>query len=150
MRDKAIAYVTRKKDSKYELLVFDHDEEFADAGTQVPCRTVDENEDPGNTIIRELDEEAGIQGLAPISKLDQYQFYGEHAQKYLRRHIFHFDDDKLSLPKKWTHKVSGHGADKDLNFHYYWIDLTSAKGKLSGRFDDSIDLLMQKLSSNKN
>lgn len=141
---KAIAYVTRRQNSKHQLLVFEHDKEFSDAGIQVPCGTVDDNEDPKDTIIRELFEEAGIQGQ-PTAKLDEYQFYGEHAKKFLRRHVFHFEMCEHSLPQKWTHQVSGEGHDKNLNFHYSWIDIEFAKGKLSGRFDDSIDLLLEKL-----
>lgn len=140
---KAVAYITRRKDSKIQLLVFDHDPEFHDAGTQVPSGTVDPGENPKDTVKREVQEESGLDNLKIECELDQYQFFGEHAKKFLCRHVFHITASGKA-PDKWTHKVKGDGGDKGLNFHYYWIDLDSTKGRLSGRFDDSIDLLVKR------
>ncbi len=142
--DKAVAYITRLHDSKIQLLVFDHDEKFADAGTQVPCGTVDPGESPLDTLFREIQEEAGLVGLEKAEQIDRYQFFADYAQKYLRRHVYHIQA-KGSQPDKWTHIVQGHGDDEGMSFHYFWIDLKTAKGQLSGRFDDSVDLLIQAL-----
>jgi predicted acetyltransferase/8-oxo-dGTP pyrophosphatase MutT (NUDIX family) len=142
--EKAVAYITRIKDSKVQLLVFDHDERLKDAGTQVPSGTVDLGEDPHQTLVREIEEESGLEGLKVVGKIDQYQFYGEHAKKFLRRHVFHVEANG-SEAEKWTHMVLGDGNDKGLHFHYFWIDIKDAKGRLSGRFDDSIDLLIRNL-----
>jgi predicted acetyltransferase/8-oxo-dGTP pyrophosphatase MutT (NUDIX family) len=144
--DKAVAYMTREKNSQVQLLVFDHDEKYSDAGTQVICGTVDSGEDPLDTIFREIKEESGLELTCAAEKFDQYQFFSVHAQKFLRRHVFHFHLTDPT-PEKWTHIVNGHGNDDGLNFHYFWINLTEAKGRLSGRFDDSVDLLIRKLGT---
>lgn len=34
--EKSVAYINRKQNKKNQLLVFNHDKEFLDAGTQVP------------------------------------------------------------------------------------------------------------------
>lgn len=138
--DKAIAYITRMNNGTVELLVFDHDPQFSDAGTQVPCGTVETNEDPMTTLLREIAEESGLTNLSNVRKIDQYQFYSNYAKKYLRRHVYQLSANDL-VPNKWTHTVQGHGQDEGLNFHYYWIDLKKAKGRLSNRFDDSVDIL---------
>ncbi|WP_374079805.1 GNAT family N-acetyltransferase [Bdellovibrio bacteriovorus] len=142
-KDKAVAYITRVKDGKTQLLVFDHDEKYADAGTQVPAGTVDPGEDPAQTVLRETFEESGLQNLKIESKIDEYQFFGDYAKAFLHRHVFHLTSSE-AIADRWTHKVQGSGDDEGHNFHYFWIDLADAKGRLSGRFDDSIDILIFK------
>lgn len=144
--EKAVAYVTRKCGSEIQLMVFDHDKIFPDAGTQVPCGTVEAGEDPMDTLFRELTEESGLTAITIAEKFDQYQFYGTYAKKFLRRHAYHI---RLNgdVPERWTHVVRGSGEDNGLNFHFCWIDLKKAKGLLSGRFDDSVDLLQWRLQN---
>ncbi len=144
-KDKVVAYITRKGKSKQQLLVFDHDKHFSEAGTQVPAGTADPGENIEEALFREIQEETGIQNLQIIKKIDQYTFFREAQQCFNRRHVYHLECD-VSLPDRWTHKVFGHGVDSGLNFHYFWIDLDLAKGRLSGRFDDSIDLLLAELT----
>lgn len=142
--DKAVAYITRSTSSGYELLVFDHDEEYSDAGTQVPAGTVAENEAPAVTVVREILEESGLGDLSPPAKIDEYVFWRETHSQYNRRHVFHLEA-KSNVLDKWTHLVIGDGIDKGLRFHYFWIDLKEAKGRLSGRLDDSIEKLQDYL-----
>ena len=143
--DKALAYMTRNHNGKIQLLVFDHDPQFADSGTQVICGTVERGEDPKETLLREIVEESGLRGFTDAVKIDQYQFLSDSAKKYLRRHIYHMEATG-SEPDKWTHVVRGEGKDEGLNFHYFWIDLKEAKGRLSARFDDSVEILLNKLA----
>jgi predicted acetyltransferase/8-oxo-dGTP pyrophosphatase MutT (NUDIX family) len=147
-KDKVIGYVVRQKHSNSELLVFDHDKEFSEAGTQVPAGSVDLNEDYEAALLREIYEEAGIAGLDIKSKIDQYSFYRETEGCNNRRHAYLLAP-KIELPDRWTHQVTGEGIDKHLNFHYYWIDLETAKTKLAARLGDSIDLLMRHLQRGK-
>lgn len=44
IKDKVVGYVIRQKNNKTELLVFDHDKKYNDAGSQVTAGTVDKNE----------------------------------------------------------------------------------------------------------
>lgn len=141
--EKVVGYITRPYGAKTQILVFNHDEQFRDAGTQVPAGTVESDENLEDAIIREVFEEAGLDNLIIESKIDHYQFYRDQSKKYIRRHVFHLTSS-VSLPDQWTHQVQGHGQDQGLNFHFFWMDIQEAKGKLSARFDDSIDLFIHK------
>jgi len=143
-KDKVVAYITRNNGSQTQLLVFDHDKEHSEAGTQVPAGTVDPQEDFEKALLREVAEEAGIQNLKVIGKVDQYTFFREIHQCFNRRHVFHLKSAQ-SLPDTWTHTVTGDGIDQNLNFHYYWIDINKAEGRLSARLDDSIELFRREL-----
>lgn len=134
---KVLAYITRLSAHGIELLVFDHDEQFLDAGTQVPSGTVELSEDLKAAVLREVFEETGLNQTFTIEKIDEYLFFADWAKKHLKRHVFHLQTTE-SLPDKWTHRVSGHGEDKNMNFHFYWINVNEVKGRLSARFDDSI------------
>ncbi|MGZ3775841.1 MAG: GNAT family N-acetyltransferase [Pseudobdellovibrionaceae bacterium] len=142
--DKAVAYIIRKASLGYELLVFDHDEEYSDAGTQVPAGTVDGTEDPKVTVFREVLEESGLNNLLLTAKIDEYVFYRDTHKQYNRRHVFLLEP-QVELPDRWTHQVRGDGVDCGHNFHYFWISLNSAKGRLSARLDDSIEKLQRYL-----
>lgn len=79
---KAIAYITRKVGDREELLVFDHDKEYAEAGTQVVCGTVDPDEAPEQTVMREIEEESGLTKVIFKEKIDEFLFFGSHAGAY--------------------------------------------------------------------
>jgi predicted acetyltransferase/8-oxo-dGTP pyrophosphatase MutT (NUDIX family) len=143
--EKVVGYLTRSNGSKTQILVFNHDEQFSDAGTQVPAGTVESDENLEEAILREVYEEAGLENLIIESKIDHYQFYREQSKKYVRRHVFHLTST-VPLPDKWTYQVQGNGQDQGLNFHFFWMDIEKAKGILAVRFDDSIDLLIHKQS----
>lgn len=138
--EKAVAYITRKSEQGTELLVFDHDKQYSDAGTQVIAGTVDENEDPQKTVLRECLEEGGLSDLKIISKIDEYVFYRSTHSQYNRRHVYHLESEK-SFPDQWTHHVQSDGEDNGHDFHFYWMKLSEADGRLSGNLDYSIDKL---------
>jgi predicted acetyltransferase/ADP-ribose pyrophosphatase YjhB (NUDIX family) len=144
IKDKVVGYVIRQKNNVTELLVFDHDKNYSEAGTQVPAGTVDKNEKFEMALLREIHEEAGVTDLIIKSKIDQYSFYREIQNCHNRRHIYYVVS-KNELPDTWTHEVTGNGVDKHLNFHYYWIDLETAKTKLAARLGDSIEHLKKYL-----
>ena len=116
--EKSVAYINRKQNKKNQLLVFNHDKEFLDAGTQVPWGTIDPGETSKETLLRELKEETGLSEFKYVEKFDEYQFYEVKSKKYLRRHVFHFESAK-DLLDQWSYRVKGDGLDKNLNFHYF-------------------------------
>jgi predicted acetyltransferase/8-oxo-dGTP pyrophosphatase MutT (NUDIX family) len=144
VKDKVVGYVIRQKGLKTELLVFDHDKEHSEAGTQVPAGTVDKDENFESALFREIYEEAGVSDLIIKGKVDQYSFYREIQNCHNRRHVYCVNSLR-ELPDTWTHQVTGDGVDKQLNFHYYWIDLETAKTKLSARLGYSIEHLKKYL-----
>lgn len=137
IHQKVLAYITRRNGQETEILVFDHDQQFSDAGTQVPSGSVEQSENLKTAVIREVFEESGLNQIFEIKKIDEYLFFADWSNKYLKRHVFHLEASEPLLDK-WTHIVSGHGDDKKMNFHFYWLNLKDALGHLSARFDDSI------------
>jgi 8-oxo-dGTP pyrophosphatase MutT (NUDIX family) len=55
---KAYGYVTRIKDGKLQVLVFQHP--ITEAGIQIPKGTVNVEEETYNAVIREIEEETGL------------------------------------------------------------------------------------------
>ncbi len=134
---KVVAYITRHKNNESELLVFDHDKEFSEAGTQVPAGSVVLSENFEEAVLREVFEEAGLDQKFEVKKIDEYLFFADWSNKYIKRHIFHLKTESL-ISDRWIHKVSGHGEDQFMNFHFYWVKLSEINGLLSGRFEDSV------------
>ena len=116
--EKVVAYVTRVKDGRSEILVFDHEKKWSDAGTQVPAGTVDAGESPENAVLREVHEEAGLTDLRVVRKVDAYTLYRSTHSQFQRRHVFELRAS-CPLPNSWQHKVSGHGVDEGMAFSYY-------------------------------
>ena len=65
--DRVLAYVTRERDGRKELLVFDH-RDHPNAGTQVPAGRLEPGEDLEAGLLRELDEEAGLTNARILRK----------------------------------------------------------------------------------
>ncbi len=139
INQKVVIYLTRRISDNIQLLVFDHDEKFKDAGTQVIAGSIDANESEHDAALREIEEESGINAEnLLLSKIDEYLFFSDLNQKYYKRHVYHCELDSNSVSEKWTHQVSGHGEDSFLNFHFYWQDLELAKNSISVRLGDSL------------
>lgn len=58
MLEKVTAFITRERQGRKELLVFEH----AQSGVQVPAGTVEAGEEPAEAITREVWEETGYRG----------------------------------------------------------------------------------------
>ncbi|MFS0777107.1 NUDIX domain-containing protein [Neobacillus sp. 3P2-tot-E-2] len=59
---KAYGYITRIKDGKIQVLVFQHP--LTEAGIQIPKGTVNVEEDTYNAVIMEIAEETGFKVLS--------------------------------------------------------------------------------------
>ncbi|MBA3384831.1 MAG: NUDIX domain-containing protein [Actinobacteria bacterium] len=57
--DRVLAYVTREREGRKELLVFDH-RDYPSAGTQVPAGRLEPGEELEAGLLRELEEESGL------------------------------------------------------------------------------------------
>ncbi|WP_245308200.1 NUDIX domain-containing protein [Halalkalibacter urbisdiaboli] len=58
---KAYGYVTRMKEGKAQVLVFQHP--ITEAGIQIPKGTVQPEEDTQYAVIREIEEETGLRNF---------------------------------------------------------------------------------------
>jgi len=144
IKNKVVAYITRITHGQKEILVFDHEKQWSEAGTQVPAGTVDPEESLHEALLREIAEETGISELQILAKIDEYIFYRTPHQEFNHRHIFELTSQE-PLPDRWEHQVTGHGIDDGMKFYFYWMPLSEAKMKISGGMGDSLCKLVEEI-----
>lgn len=115
-RQRVLAYVTRERDGRKELLVFDHPD--TDGGTQVPAGRVDAGETLEEGLRRELHEESGLEDVDVLRELP---ILGEWVAA--SRYEDHAFELRLcgDAPDVWHHVVHGAGEDVGLVFRYRWV-----------------------------
>ena len=114
MHRRVVAYVVRDG----ELLVFDH-RDFPGVGAQVPAGTVEDDEEPAATVVREVLEETGVRAsfVRELGTTDAIAPRGEP-----RRNLFYeltTDEPRDS----WEHVVHGGGGDDGLVFVCRFVPL---------------------------
>jgi 8-oxo-dGTP pyrophosphatase MutT (NUDIX family) len=135
--DRVVAYVTRERDGRRELLVFDH-RDHPDAGTQVPAGRLEAGEDLEAGLARELHEEAGLVDTRIVRRLGEFD--GDvlgHGVGY-RNHVYVVEAP--NAPEDWEHVVFGEGDDAGLVFVYRWEPVTPEL-RLWGASDPVLELL---------
>jgi 8-oxo-dGTP pyrophosphatase MutT (NUDIX family) len=121
VRQRVLAYVTRERRGRIELLVFDHRDDPA-AGTQVPAGRIDPGETLEEALLREVHEEAGLDRVWIVRELPvlgswvDASPYENHA--YEVRAVEPTSD-------RWEHVVHGDGDDAGLVFEYRWVGVDS-------------------------
>ena len=119
-RARVVAYVTRERNGRRELLVFDHRDD-PEAGTQVPAGRLEAGEDLEAGLLRELHEEAGLEHVRIVRKLGEFD--GDalgHGRGY-RNHAYELEAP--DAPDAWEHTVFGDGDDAGFVFRYRWEPL---------------------------
>jgi 8-oxo-dGTP diphosphatase len=137
--DRVVAYVTRERDGRRELLVFDH-RDHPRAGTQVPAGRLEPDEDVEEGLLRELKEEAGLTSVRIARKLGTYGRDSlPHGRSYTN-HAYEVHDDDAG--ESWEHVVVGDGDDAGLVFLYRWEPITPEL-----RLWRTVDPILQELES---
>jgi 8-oxo-dGTP pyrophosphatase MutT (NUDIX family) len=108
------AYVTRERDGAKQLLVFDHRDDPS-AGTQVPAGRVDPGETLEECLLRELNEEAGIEDGGIVRELEPPSWPSRY-----KNHAFEVRAPSHESTDTWEHVVHGDGDDAGLVFRYRW------------------------------
>lgn len=130
---KSCAYVTRDGG---ELLVFEGPDH---ARLQVPKGTVEPDETPREALAREVAEESGLTDLEDVRHVasDVWTRRRSPPKRYVR-HFYHATVDE---PRdRWTHEVTGDGAEAGCEFEYRWLDLPAAR-EFALDLDDYLDRL---------
>jgi 8-oxo-dGTP pyrophosphatase MutT (NUDIX family) len=114
VRKRVVGYVTRGR----ELLVFEH------AGVlQVPAGRIDHDETLEEGLVREVEEETGVEGLRIVGELadadEVDRLYGVLAH---RSWAFHAVVDGGG-PDAWDHHVTGTGMDAGMVLPCRWVPL---------------------------
>jgi 8-oxo-dGTP pyrophosphatase MutT (NUDIX family) len=118
-RRRIVAYVTRERDGRTELLVFNH-LEYPKLGIQVPAGRLEPDEDLESGLLRELEEEAGLTKVRVVRELTGFE---DHYESRYENHGFHLVLDE-QVPNEWDHVVVGDGDDAGLTFRYRWVPIT--------------------------
>ena len=126
-RQRVVAYVTRGRNGRTELLVFE-DPEHPYLGIQVPAGRLDPDEELEAGLIRELEEEAGLTNAQIVRELPGFE---DHYPSRYENHGFHLLLEE-EVPDEWEHVVVGRGDDAGLVFRYRWVPL-EADPHLFGR-----------------
>ncbi len=121
---KALAYITRERDSKTQLLVFTHPHS-PEAGLQAPSGTVEQGEDTKAALLREAFEETGLNNLQVVRKLGIFDYFNPETRMVNERHVFHL---RLAgdCPETWEWLETGGGSVPDNEGHLFalfWVDL---------------------------
>lgn len=119
-RRRVVAYVTRVRDGRTELLVFE-DPEHPYIGVQVPAGRLDAGEELEAGLLRELEEEAGLTNARIVQELPAFE---DHYTSRYENHGFHVVLEE-EAPDEWEHVVVGQGDDAGLVFHYRWLPIGS-------------------------
>jgi 8-oxo-dGTP diphosphatase len=128
--DRVLAYVTRERDGRRELLVFDH-RDHPDAGTQVPAGRLEPDEDLEAGLLRELEEEAGLRDARIVRK---FATFGPRELPHGRAYTNHaYELEAPGTPEAWEHTVVGDGDDAGLVFRYRWEPISGALRLWGGR-----------------
>lgn len=138
MRQKVLAYVTREREGRLELLVFDH-ANFPEAGTQVPGGSIEPGETPDQAVLRETYEESGLIDVSIVKYLGCFPAAPVEAQ-VMHRHVYHLELTG-PVPDRWEHVVSSGTADQGLRFRFYWMPVGEAEAGLIGQQGTYVSLL---------
>lgn len=139
LRQKVQAYVTRERDGRTELLVFEH-ADFPDAGIQVPAGSIDPGETPDHAVLRETFEESGLSDVAIVKYLGCFPWFHASVQTVHQRHVYHLAVT-APMPDRWEHIVSAGAEDKGLRFVCCWMPVSEAATALRGQQGMYLELL---------
>jgi ADP-ribose pyrophosphatase YjhB (NUDIX family) len=144
VRKRVVAYVTRERGGRTELLVFD-EEDAPDVPTQVPAGRIDSHESLEEGLHREVEEETGLTGIRLVAELADprkfEQLYGPGAHE---SHAFHAVAE-AGGPDNWEHHVTGTGMDAGFVFLCRWVPLDDCP-PLWGEADPLVEELRRSIT----
>jgi 8-oxo-dGTP pyrophosphatase MutT (NUDIX family) len=120
--EKVVAYIVRGDD----LLVLAHrDLPLQRVGLQVPAGTLRPGEDPAAGVLREAQEETGLDGLALVSHLGDADYDVRPGRDEVhRRHFFHLAAPPSASSDPWTWFEQHDGHAPPTAFSLFWIPIT--------------------------
>jgi ADP-ribose pyrophosphatase YjhB (NUDIX family) len=144
VRKRVVAYVTRKRGGRTELLVFD-EEDAPDVPTQVPAGRIDPHESLEEGLHREVEEETGLTGIQLVAELaDPRKFERLYRPGAHESHAFHAVAE-AGGPNAWEHHVTGTGRDADFVFLCRWVPLDDCP-PLWGEADPLVEELRRSIT----
>lgn len=140
--EKVVAYVTKDE----HLIVFRHVDH--DAGIQVPAGTLEPGESPDDGVMREAQEETGLDSLEVRRFLGTHDYdMSPYGRAELHRRYFYHLEWKGDAPSVWRHFETGGGTSKGIEFELYWVmlpdhvpELAAAQGDFLAELGASLRL----------
>ena len=128
---KVVAYITKDD----HLLVFRH--VASEAGIQIPAGTLEPGESPNDGVIREAQEETGLDNLRVRRFLGSrdYDMLPYGRAELHRRYYYHLECTS-DAPSIWRHLETGGGTAKGIEFELYWVKLPDQAPKLAAAQGD--------------
>lgn len=111
---KVYGYVTRIKDGRTQILVFQHP--IPEAGIQIPKGTVNAEEDTYNAVIREIEEETGLKNFE-VDNLIAEDYWKNNDGAIHNR--FFYKINVSNVPDEWDYEPTGGGDEEGLTFNYF-------------------------------
>ena len=101
-----------------------------EAGVQVPAGTLEAEEDPWHAVLREAQEETGLDALQIVSYLGPHESTFENEQGApitVRRHFFHLQFHGQA-PARWQHweMTPSGGVEGPILFELWWASIAEA------------------------
>lgn len=127
---KAYGYVTRIKEGKTQVLVFQHP--ITEAGIQIPKGTVKPEEDTYNAVIREVEEETGLRNFDVEDLIAEDYWENDDGAIHNR---FFYKITVSSVPDAWDYQPTGGGDEEGLTFHFFWISFVEEVELIRGHGD---------------
>ena len=142
---KVLAYVTRTRNGRTELLVFDH-RDAPQAGVQVPAGSIEVGEMPSDAAMRELREETGLANARPVGRIDVYEWEDPETHRWHRRHVYQFEAPS-DAPDSWEHVVTAGEDDHGMKFDCRWLPVDVAETELSSEQGASVRRIISRRTS---
>ena len=118
VKQKVYAYITHRN----RLLVFRH-VDFPEAGIQIPGGTVKPNEDLAAAVLREAQEETGLDGFVLESYLGEQirDMADVNRDEIHHRHFYHLRYEG-NPPHQWRHDENdpSDGSPAPIRLAFYW------------------------------
>ena len=120
---RAYAFIFGRRNGVINLLAFKQQGQSPEKPFHIPGGGIDQGETPRDAVIREIEEESGLQGLR------FKHFVGSNVEEFegttFQRYYFIFEAPG-TLPETWRHKVTGTGKDSGITYEYHWLDFKTA------------------------
>ncbi|GGP08262.1 NUDIX hydrolase [Oceanobacillus neutriphilus] len=134
---KVYGYLTRLKDNKIQVLVFQHPN--LEAGMQIPKGTVETGEEIDFAIIREMQEETGLQKFKVEKLIAEYFWKNDDGVIHNR---FFYRINVTEALDEWKYQPTGGGEESGLTFRYFWIS-SPHEAELVRGHGDYLDYIFQ-------
>jgi 8-oxo-dGTP diphosphatase len=128
IRQRVIAYVTRERGGRAELLTIEAPDD-PEAGVQVPAGRIDYWESLEEGLLRELAEETGLTDVRIVGELPEFECT---YRTFSLNHAFHLVAEG-EPPDEWLHRVHGEGVDASQTHLCRWRPLTPDLELWNGR-----------------